>query len=1504
MFRGFPQEKFSRLIYGFYSILNSIPLKDKANYSLMKKLTLAVSAALAAFTLHAQTIVFHEGFEPADSVVASGTPLWGPDLTLQTQGLSSYKNQVGNSTQNYLTTNAFSTVGNTFVLLDFDQICKIEYNDAATIEVSNDNGNTWTALTYTQYLGSAPFQALGNRFASSAYSTWAPGNNTAVPTNTWWKHEIFDLSAQLANASQCMIRFKLNDANNNGGNSNYGWVLDNLIVTASPSELFPPVIIQLNPVLQNNVYSLGPFTINDSITDASGISAATLFYTLNSGPVQTVPMTNVSGNHWQGIIPAAADSDTICYHVQAWDASPANNTAILPTSGCTQFVVHAGITFPFYDDFEGSTLFTVNNISGSQWQLGYPNYGLTTGAHSPSNAWDVDTASGYLSNTNTELYSPVFDFSTVQHAKMSFWRNNNSESSWDGTRVDYTTDGINWNVLGTVNDPRGTNWYTNSAINSSGLPAWDGNSNGWVKSEYVLDTLDNTAGPVQFRFVFTSDGSVEYDGASIDDFLIRTPSPQDAAVTAVISPDVSSCLPQGNIPLSISILNDGSDTINGPFSLVYVLDNGSPVTESYTGSLIPLQTDTFTFATLVNNTAGAHTLLIYADVPGDGWHLNDTIVINYTTAPGVNVPYFNDFESGPQLNDFCTTNTAQGEVFLSTGVGNNSATGVVFDATNSLDWDWGADTITTSQFYIWNPSISDQQRANARLIVNTTGYTDLVLEFDAKLLYMWANEYTNFRVKVNGQMITPHLQPNNATTPYTTYRYMLTQFLPAPFLTIDFESKVTYDAASTGTGIYMDNVHIYHPDSLDVGVVSRLQPSAISIANNPTTVAVAIRNFGTSTVTSIPVAYQVDLNAPVVETWTGSLAPNATTTYTFTTTFNSPSGNYNLCTWTQLVGDTAYWNDSLCGGGFGMGLFPVPFSDNFDGPQNFAAVTTYTPSWELGNPQAPLITGTHSGPNAWEVNLNGEYAMNSNEYLYSPFFDFSNATDVELRFWQWYNCDNFYDGGRVEYSTDGGNTWTVLGIAFDPNGVSWYNQSFLQSSFLPGWSGNGGGYFQSKYDLSMFNNFPTPVQFRYVFTSDNSYFGPEDGWAIDDFELFVPVDAATNTMTFNTPASVPMPGSNNVNINVKNTGLVPLNTVSVTLQVDNTTIVTDPLTFATALAPGAQQNYTFSLPWTGATPGLHTVKCWTSGPNGYVDTYHPNDTTTWIVSVMDTFATYPYCNNFETNNGIPPLTTMNAFRYTNTSNSWEQGTPAKNIIQGAHGGSGAWMTELTLNYLRNDSSALFLPVFTVDTVHCYHLEFWTRYLTPVNADGGIVEFSFDNGQTWQHLGQVNEPNWYMNATATGLGSGYQPNFGGTSNGWVQMQHDIRFSQAGQVMIRFRFGSDNSIESEGWAIDDVCFSELPPCVLAVPEIAQEGLNMESYPNPAGTTATLMYNLPESGNVRIVLHDMLGQEISTYEGDQLRGINTWTVDVSTLPEGVYFYELDFGTQKLVQKMIVSH
>src|SRR5688500_12232967 len=130
----------------------------------MKRLLLSICALAGAAGLSAQTIAFHENFEVADSVLSSGNPLWQPDATLQTSGSFSTRNAPAINSTAYLTTNAFSTVGNTFVIINFNHICKLELFDLAEVEVSNDNGNTWTTLTSAEYIGAGFLN--GNSFTS------------------------------------------------------------------------------------------------------------------------------------------------------------------------------------------------------------------------------------------------------------------------------------------------------------------------------------------------------------------------------------------------------------------------------------------------------------------------------------------------------------------------------------------------------------------------------------------------------------------------------------------------------------------------------------------------------------------------------------------------------------------------------------------------------------------------------------------------------------------------------------------------------------------------------------------------------------------------------------------------------------------------------------------------------------------------------------------------------------------------------------------------------------------------------------------------------------------------------------------------------------------------------------------------------------------------------------------------------------------------------------------
>lgn len=130
---------------------------------------------------------------------------------------------------------------------------------------------------------------------------------------------------------------------------------------------------------------------------------------------------------------------------------------------------------------------------------------------------------------------------------------------------------------------------------------------------------------------------------------IFCPGAFDAAVTSVVSPisNYFGCMTITGIPVTVSIRNPGLTSIsNVPVSYSY--DGGTPINETYTGTIAPSQTVTHTFAVTVNiGTPGNHTLEAWTSLASDIVITNDTLTypISLTAASTVVPPYSEDFES-------------------------------------------------------------------------------------------------------------------------------------------------------------------------------------------------------------------------------------------------------------------------------------------------------------------------------------------------------------------------------------------------------------------------------------------------------------------------------------------------------------------------------------------------------------------------------------------------------------------------------------------------------------------------------------------------------------------------------------------------------------------------------------------------------------------------------------------------------------------------------------------
>jgi subtilisin family serine protease len=129
---------------------------------------------------------------------------------------------------------------------------------------------------------------------------------------------------------------------------------------------------------------------------------------------------------------------------------------------------------------------------------------------------------------------------------------------------------------------------------------------------------------------------------------------------------------------------------------------------------------------------------------------------------------------------------------------------------------------------------------------------------------------------------------------------------------------------------------VFCPGAFDASAISLSSPDGTYISCMNTTalpVIIQLNNPGLTTLTNIPVSFSVNGGPPVNETFTGSIAPSGSATYTFTATaaITTPGAN-SVEAWTAFPNDINMTNDTTTISVFYDIVFPVlpPMAENFE----------------------------------------------------------------------------------------------------------------------------------------------------------------------------------------------------------------------------------------------------------------------------------------------------------------------------------------------------------------------------------------------------------------------------------------------------------------------------------------------------------------------------------------------------------------------------------------------
>lgn len=256
-------------------------------------------------------------------------------------------------------------------------------------------------------------------------------------------------------------------------------------------------------------------TVSIKNTTNSIFNNVPVSYRINGGAVVTENLSSITANATASYtFTTTADFSTpATYSLDVWVKNPTDdfplNDSIIAYPVINNFTVNS---FPYYEGFENNAGYWYAQPASSSWEWGTPAATIINKAANGNKAWVTNLDGKYKNNELSYLYSPCFDLSSLTQPVLSFSHIYRTEDDCDCDFhwIEYSTDGITWQKLGTGGS--GTNWFDNFTYD-----VWQVSRNYWVVSSVDIPAKSSS---VRFRFVFSSDAFVNYEGVGIDDIHI------------------------------------------------------------------------------------------------------------------------------------------------------------------------------------------------------------------------------------------------------------------------------------------------------------------------------------------------------------------------------------------------------------------------------------------------------------------------------------------------------------------------------------------------------------------------------------------------------------------------------------------------------------------------------------------------------------------------------------------------------------------------------------------------------------------------------------------------------------------------------------------------------------------------------------------------------------------------------------------------------------------------
>lgn len=322
--------------------------------------------------------------------------------------------------------------------------------------------------------------------------------------------------------------------------------------------------------------------------------------------------------------------------------------------------------------------------------------------------------------------------------------------------------------------------------------------------------------------------------------------------------------------------------------------------------------------------------------------------------------------------------------------------------------------------------------------------------------------------------------------------------VPVTDLEINLEdSKII--AATYGRGVWQTDIPVVAPND-DIKFSEIQAPTTVAVScNGNVNPQVSVKNNGLNPISSVSFNYSINAT-PYTYNWTGTINPSQTISINLPSTVLT-KGAYTLNVNSTIVNDAFSDNNSGSSNFYLNDAGTVNVTNPFDTVASelleYNEGST-TGLWTRGSRTGGMLaTGTNQ---VYATTLSGNYPDLVKSYLVSQCYDLTTLSSPQISFKMAYDLEINWDLVYVQYTTDGGQNWNVLGSM----GANWYNSDRTPETagndcyncVGAQWTGTNATlttYTHSLATLAAESN----VIFRFVFQSDEAV--NNQGVVIDDF---------------------------------------------------------------------------------------------------------------------------------------------------------------------------------------------------------------------------------------------------------------------------------------------------------------------------------------------------------------------------------------------------------------------